>query len=71
MEFDNDCTGATSGCIVGSIIGKSNMPRNWHGPFHNRVHYRHNSCFGFISMDEVERRDRKQTELILSREYAS
>lgn len=30
IGFDNDCTGATSGSIVGTVLGKSNIPLHWY-----------------------------------------
>ena len=37
MGFDNDCTGATVGSIVGACIGIDNIPSHWYQNFHNTV----------------------------------
>ncbi len=37
MGFDNDCTGATVGSIVGACIGIDNIPEHWYRDFHNTV----------------------------------
>jgi len=38
MGYDNDCTGATVGSIVGAAIGGANVPEHWSRPFRNRCH---------------------------------
>lgn len=38
MGFDNDCTAATAGSIVGAVLGQSRIPAQWSQPFNNRVH---------------------------------
>lgn len=37
MGFDNDCTAATVGSIVGAVIGIDQVPPDWWHPFHNRI----------------------------------
>ena len=37
MGLDNDCTAATAGSIVGAVVGKRGIPRQWHRSFHNKV----------------------------------
>jgi len=37
MGLDNDCTAATAGSIVGAVVGKGGIPRQWHRRFHNTV----------------------------------
>ena len=37
MGYDNDCTGATAGSIVGAVIGKNGIPAHWYEPFQNRM----------------------------------
>lgn len=37
MGLDNDCTGATTGSIMGAIVGKSGIPEHWTSRFHDTV----------------------------------
>jgi ADP-ribosylglycohydrolase len=37
MGYDNDCTAATAGSIVGAVVGASAVPEHWYKPFHNKV----------------------------------
>jgi len=37
MGLDNDCTAATAGSIVGAVVGKRGIPRQWHRSFNNTV----------------------------------
>jgi len=37
MGFDNDCTAATAGSIVGAVIGKKAIEPHWYKPFNNKV----------------------------------
>ena len=37
MGYDNDCTAATAGSIVGAVVGRKGVPRHWHRNFHNTV----------------------------------
>jgi len=37
MGFDNDCTAATAGSIVGAIVGKKGIPEHWYKSFNNTV----------------------------------
>jgi len=38
IGYDNDCTAATAGSIVGAIVGKKGVPDHWHRNFNNTVH---------------------------------
>jgi len=38
MGYDNDCTAATAGSIVGAIVGKKGVPDHWYKNFNNTVH---------------------------------
>ena len=38
MGYDNDCTAATAGSIVGAIVGKKGVPEHWYRNFNNTVH---------------------------------
>ena len=50
--WDTDSNGATVGSICGAITGASNLPGDWIGPLHNRLH---TSIRGFdgITFDEL------------------
>ena len=37
MGYDNDCTAATAGSIVGAVVGASGVPEHWYKPFNNKV----------------------------------
>lgn len=37
MGFDNDCTAATAGSILGAVIGIENIPEHWWKPFRDKV----------------------------------
>lgn len=37
MGYDNDCTAATAGSIVGAAVGIDNVPERWYKPFNNKV----------------------------------
>ncbi|GMU91123.1 MAG: hypothetical protein AMXMBFR4_01810 [Candidatus Hydrogenedentota bacterium] len=41
MGFDNDCTAATAGSILGAVIGLRRIPGRWWRPFGNR-------CFTYL-----------------------
>jgi len=38
MGYDNDCTAATAGSIVGAIVGEKGVPAHWTKNFNNKVH---------------------------------
>ncbi|MGQ9662280.1 MAG: ADP-ribosylglycohydrolase family protein [Kiritimatiellia bacterium] len=38
MGLDNDCTAATAGSIVGTVIGRARIPAHWYRRFYNTVH---------------------------------
>ena len=37
MGWDNDCTAATAGSIVGAVVGKAGIPAHWYARFNNTV----------------------------------
>jgi len=37
MGFDNDCTAATAGSILGAMVGRKGIPDHWWKPFRNRT----------------------------------
>ncbi len=37
MGFDNDCTAATAGSILGATLGIEGVPAHWWRPFRNRI----------------------------------
>jgi len=38
MGYDNDCTAATAGSIVGAVIGENAIPERWTRPFGDTIH---------------------------------
>ena len=38
MGLDNDCTAATTGSILGAVLGKSGIPARWTENLNNKVH---------------------------------
>ena len=64
MTFDNDCTGATSGSIVGAVIGKKELPENWYKPFNNQMDCYLTSLPKRITFDELYERYLRQAEII-------
>jgi ADP-ribosylglycohydrolase len=65
MGMDNDCTGATSGSIVGAVIGKKNIPEHWYKPFRNRMQCYFHHCPEYLDIDELLSRFKAQAELVL------
>lgn len=55
MGYDNDCTAATAGSIVGAIVGKKNVPKYWYTHFHNKVKSYLNNTNYFKIIDLVKR----------------
>ena len=37
MGYDNDCTAATAGSIVGAVVGRSGIPEHWWKNFNNKT----------------------------------
>ena len=64
MACDNDCTGATSGSIVGAVIGKSGIPAHWYKSFNDRMQCFLMDCSDYISMDELCNRYKTQAKKI-------
>lgn len=53
MSGDNDCTGATSGSIVGALIGIDQIPENWTKPFQGRMHIYLNEHDEYLEIEKV------------------
>jgi ADP-ribosylglycohydrolase len=60
MGMDNDCTAATAGSILGSVVGKKSIPENWYKPFGNKVYTYLNGLPEF-SIDDLCARFEKLT----------
>lgn len=60
MTFDNDCTGATAGSIVGAVVGKDGIDAHWYQNFDNRMRCYFNSTPEYIGLDELFSRYEKQ-----------
>jgi ADP-ribosylglycohydrolase len=65
MGMDNDCTGATSGSIVGAVIGKNNIPEHWYKPFRNQMQCYLHDCPEYLDIDELLNRFKAQAKLVL------
>ena len=38
MGYDNDCTGASVGSILGALLTIEKIDKKWYEPFHNEIH---------------------------------
>jgi ADP-ribosylglycohydrolase len=56
MGFDNDCTGATAGSIVGAIIGEKNIPNHWTDCFDGRMQSYLRDLPPYVTFDELGQR---------------
>lgn len=52
MGYDNDCTGATTGSILGAILGEDGIPAHWTQKFHNKV-YTYIKGYPEMALDDV------------------
>lgn len=68
MGFDNDCTGATAGSIVGAVIGKSGIPAHWYEPFQNRMQCYLKGLPEYIDLDGLFLRYEKQAKKLIQQE---
>jgi ADP-ribosylglycohydrolase len=64
MGLDNDCTGATSGSIVGAVVGKKGVPEHWYKPFNNRMRVYFKEQPDYLDLDELGDRFEKQLKII-------
>ena len=55
MGYDNDCTAATAGSIIGAVKGISGIPEHWYKNFNNKVLTYINGHPEFKIDDVVER----------------
>ncbi len=55
MGMDNDCTAATAGSIVGTVVGKKGIPERWYKNFDNTVYSYINGKEKFTISDVLER----------------
>ncbi|HYO89179.1 MAG TPA: ADP-ribosylglycohydrolase family protein [Candidatus Limnocylindrales bacterium] len=55
MGLDNDCTAATAGSIVGTIVGKAGIPEHWYRNFNNRIATYLNGVPEIVLSDVLER----------------
>jgi ADP-ribosylglycohydrolase len=65
MGFDNDCTGATAGSIVGANIGESRVPAHWIERFENSMQSYLAETPEFIDLDELADRYTAQAARIM------
>jgi hypothetical protein len=64
MGFDNDCTAATAGSIVGAIIGRSGISSRWIDPFGDTIHSYLNGISS-LSVHDVLARFERQKDRVL------
>jgi ADP-ribosylglycohydrolase len=55
MGYDNDCTAATAGSIVGAVVGRDGIPRHWTTPFGDTIHTYLKGIDRFSISDVLER----------------
>jgi ADP-ribosylglycohydrolase len=55
MGYDNDCTAATAGSIVGAVVGKEGVPTHWTAKFNNTLHTFLKGAESFSIDDVVDR----------------
>ncbi|HRK36655.1 MAG TPA: ADP-ribosylglycohydrolase family protein, partial [Candidatus Hydrogenedentes bacterium] len=55
MGYDNDCTAATAGSLLGAVVGLDRIPGHWWKPFGNRAASYLNGIRSFRN-DEIVRR---------------
>ena len=63
MGYDNDCTAATAGSIVGAVVGRSGIPEHWWKNFNNKVHSYLNGHREF-AIDDLINRFSRQAEIV-------
>lgn len=61
MGYDNDCTAATAGSIVGAIVGKKGIPGKWYKNFNNKV-YTYLNGIKAVKIDELVSRFYQQAQ---------
>jgi ADP-ribosylglycohydrolase len=64
MGYDNDCTAATAGSIVGAIVSKRGIPAYWYKNFNNKVHSYIRGHRYFAISDIVDRYQRLAKKVI-------
>lgn len=55
MSYDCDCTAATTGSVMGAVMGKKSIPEYWYENFNNKVMSYFNDCKEFAIDDVVKR----------------
>lgn len=59
MGYDNDCTAATAGSIVGAVIGQEAIPEHWTRPFEDTIHSYLRGIGTFSIQDVLDRFSRQ------------
>ena len=65
MGYDNDCTAATAGSIVGAAVGIDNVSEHWYKPFNNKVKIYLSGGSDF-ELDDLVRRFALQAESVFA-----
>jgi ADP-ribosylglycohydrolase len=71
MGFDNDCTGATAGSIVGAVLGEHRVPTHWTDRFENTLQSYLNDTPEFIDLDHLGQRYLAQAKTLAAAGSAS
>lgn len=59
MGYDNDCTAATAGSIVGAVTGQDAIPEHWTRPFEDTIHSYLRGTETFSIQDVLDRFSRQ------------
>jgi ADP-ribosylglycohydrolase len=63
MGYDNDCTAATAGSIIGTILGSKGIPVRWYEKFNNKV-YSYINGHRLFKIDDLAERFALQAETV-------
>ncbi len=66
MGYDNDCTAATAGSIIGTVLGKKGIPKKWYECFNNKV-YTYMKNRRFFAIDDLAKRFTAQAEIVTTK----
>ena len=64
MGFDNDCTTATAGSIVGAIVKERGIPNHWIAPFQDRLQTYLKEMPEMVEMEDLIPRYEKQARVV-------
>ncbi|RFU36213.1 hypothetical protein B7463_g83, partial [Scytalidium lignicola] len=64
MGFDNDCTTATAGSIVGAVVKEEGIPNHWIEPFQDRLQTYLKDLPQMVEMKDLVRRYEEQARVV-------